>query len=186
MRRFLVVGLAPVLVVAAAGCGSSSSSGSKSTTSAAPVAASPTAPPAGTPPQGAVAIGVVETEYKLTPANIVPRKSGKHTILAMNKGKITHAIEIEGGGPGGKDLRSTDIAPGQSATITADLKAGKTYQWYCPIDGHKGLGMRGTIKIAGSSSSASSSSAKTSTSSGSSSGAGGSSSGSSGGGGSGY
>src|SRR5256885_12290666 len=101
----------------------------------------------------------------------------------MNQGKITHAIEVEGGGAGGKDVRSADIAPGQSATITADLKAGKTYQWYCPIDGHKGLGMRGTIKVAGSSSSASSSSAKTSTSSGSSSGAGGSSSGSSGGGG---
>src|SRR5256885_66317 len=73
----------------------------------------------------------------------------------MNHGKITHAIEVEGGGAGGKDVRSADIAPGQSATITVDLKAGKTYEWYCPIDGHKGLGMKGTIKVAGSTASAS-------------------------------
>src|SRR2546423_12415474 len=160
MRRFVVVALGPLLLVAAAGCGSSSkSSSNKSTSSAAPSAA--------TPAPGAVAIGVVETQFKLTPANIGP-KSGKHTILAMNKGSITHAIEVEGGGAGGKDVRSADIVSGQSATIAVDLKPGKTYTWYCPIDGHRGLGMKGSIKVAGSSGSTSSSAAKTSTSGGSS------------------
>ena len=186
MRRFVVVALGPLLLVAAAGCGSSSkSSSNKSTSSAAPSAASTAA----TPAPGAVAIGVVETQFKLTPANISP-KSGKHTILAMNKGSITHAIEVEGGGAGGKDVRSADIAPGQSATIAVDLKPGKTYTWYCPIDGHRGLGMKGSIKVAGSSGSTSSSAAKPSTSggsSGSTSGSsGGTSNGSSGGGGYGY
>jgi plastocyanin len=132
-----------------------------------------------------VAIGVRETEYKLTPANISPSKSGKHTILAMNQGKITHAIEVEGGGAGGKDVRSADIAPGKSATITVDLKAGKTYTWYCPIDGHKGLGMKGTITVGGSSASASAA-PKTTSSSSSGGTSSGSSGGSSGGGGYGY
>ena len=183
MRRFVVVAIAPVLAVVAAGCGSSSNSSStKSSTSAA--APTTTAANAATPAPGA--IGVTETQFKLTPANITPKKSGKHTIVAFNKGTITHAIEVEGGGAGGKNVRSADIAPGKSATISVDLKAGKTYTWYCPIDGHRGLGMQGTIKVAGSSASASAA-PKTTTSSGSSStSSGGTSSGSSGGGGYGY
>jgi uncharacterized cupredoxin-like copper-binding protein len=175
MRRFVVVVIAPVLVLAAAGCGSSSSNSSKSSSTPAAAPTTGTAANPATPPPGAVAIGVRETEFKLTPANISP-KSGKHTILAINTGKVTHAIEVEGGGAGGKDVRSADIAPGKSATITVDLTAGKTYTWYCPIDGHRGLGMKGTIKVAGSGASASAA-PKTTTSSGSSSGSSGGSSG---------
>ena len=183
MRRFVVVAIAPVLAVVAAGCGSSSNSSStKSSTSA----AAPTTTAANAAPPAPGAIGVTETQFKLTPANITPKKAGKHTIVAFNKGTITHAIEVEGGGAGGKDVRSADIAPGKSATITVDLQAGKTYTWYCPIDGHRGLGMKGTIKVAGSSASASaapkttSSSSSGNTSSGTSSGSSGGSSGGSG------
>jgi uncharacterized cupredoxin-like copper-binding protein len=185
MRRFVVVALAPVLALVAAGCGSSSSNSSKSTSST--PAAAPAATTA-TPAAGAHAIAVGETEYKLTPAD-PSVKSGTVTITAKNNGAVPHAIEVEGGGAGGKDAKSSTISPGQSTTLTVALKPGKTYEWYCPIDGHKGLGMKGTIKVAGSSASAtaapktttsSGSSSSASTSSGSSSG--GSSSGSSGGG----
>jgi uncharacterized cupredoxin-like copper-binding protein len=179
MRRFVVVAIAPVLVLAAAGCGSSSSNSSNSSSTPAAAPATGTAANAATPVPGAVAIGVTETQFKLTPANISPKKAGQHTILAMNRGTITHAIEVEGGGAGGKNVRSADIAPGKSATISVDLKAGKTYTWFCPIDGHRGLGMTGTIKVAGSSASASAA-PKTTTSSGSSSTSSGGSSGGSG------
>ena len=191
MRRFVVIALAPVLVAVASGCGSSSNSSKSSSSASSTPAAAPTAT-ASTPAAGAVAIGVIETQYKLTPANISP-KSGKHTILAMNKGSITHSLVVVGGGAGGKDVRAPDIAPGQSATISVDLKPGKTYTFYCPIDGHRGLGMKGTIKVAGSSASTTAAAPKTttSTSSASSSGtstgsSGGTSTGSSGGGGYGY
>ena len=185
MRRFVVVAIAPVLVLAAAGCGSSSSNSSNSSSTPAAAPATGTAANAATPPPGAVAIGVTETQFKLTPANISP-KAGKHTILAMNRGTITHAIEVEGGGAGGKNVRSADIAPGKSGTISVDLKAGKTYTWFCPIDGHRGLGMQGTIKVAGSSTSASAAPKTTTSSSSSGTSSGGTSSGSSGGGGYGY
>jgi uncharacterized cupredoxin-like copper-binding protein len=177
MRRFVVVAIAPVLVLAAAGCGSSSNS-SKSTSST--PAAAPAATTA-TPAAGAHAITVGETEYKLTPAT-PSVKSGTVTITAKNNGAIAHAVEVEGGGAGGKDAKSATISPGQSTTLTVALKSGKTYTWYCPIDGHRGLGMKGTIKVAGSSASASAA-PKTTTSSGSS---GTSSGGSSGGSGYGY
>ncbi len=179
MRRFVVVALAPALVVVAAGCGSSSNSSKSSTSSSSTPAAS--TPAAATPPPGAVAIGVRETEFKLTPANLSLKKSGKHTILGMNQGKVTHALEVEGGGAGGKNVRSTDIAPGHTAAIAVDLVPGKTYTFYCPIDGHRGLGMKGTITVPGSSASASAA-PKTTTSSGSSGSTSGSSGGSSGGG----
>jgi uncharacterized cupredoxin-like copper-binding protein len=186
MRRFVVASLAPLLVVVAAGCGSSSNS--SSTKSASTPAASPTTA-AATPASGPHTIAVGETEYKLTPSN-PSAQSGTVTIVARNNGKITHAIEVEGGGAGGKDAKSASIAPGQSATLKVSLKPGKTYTWYCPIDGHKGLGMKGTIKVAGSSGSSASAAAKpttTSSSSGSTSGSStGSSGGSSGGGGYGY
>lgn len=171
MRRFVVVALAPVLVAAAAGCGSSSSN-STSTSAAASTTT------AATPAAGAHAIAVAETQFKLTPAN-ASVQAGKVTIVARNNGSITHAIEVEGGGSGGKNARSANIAPGQSTTLTVDLKAGKTYTWFCPIDGHRGLGMQGTIKVGGSSASATP--APKTTTSGSSTSTGGSSTGTSGG-----
>lgn len=178
MHRFAVAILAPVLVIVAAGCGSSSNS--SSTKSSSTPAAAPTTTAAAAAASGPHAIAVGETEYKLTPAN-PGVQSGTVTITAKNNGKITHAIEVEGGGPGGKDAKSSTISPGQTATLKVDLKPGKTYTWYCPIDGHRGLGMKGTIKVAGSSGSSASAAAKPTTTSSSSGSTGGSSTGSSGG-----
>jgi plastocyanin len=141
---------AAAIAVVAAGCGSSSSSG-KSTSSGGAAAPS------------AQAIAVGETEYRLTPAN-PSVKSGAVTIRARNNGQVPHAIEVEGGGPGGKDAKSTSISPGQSTTLAVDLKPGRTYTWYCPIDGHRGLGMKGQITVAGSSGSSSTGQSQTSTS----------------------
>jgi plastocyanin len=145
-----VLALAPLIALIAAGCGSSSSSG-KSTSSGAAAA----------PRAQAIAVG--ETEYRLTPAD-PSVKSGAVTITAHNNGKIPHAIEVEGGGPGGKDAKSTSISPGQSTTLAVDLVPGKTYTWYCPIDGHRGLGMKGQITVAASSGSGPSGQSQTSTS----------------------
>jgi plastocyanin len=161
-RRLAVLALAPVVALIAVGCGSSSSSSSGSSTKAtsAPAAAA----------AGGNALVVGETEYKLTPAN-PSVQSGAVLISASNNGKVTHAIEVEGGGPGGKDVRSADIAPGQTATLAVTLKPGKTYTWYCPIDGHKGLGMKGSITVSGASGSSSSGQSQTSTGGGSGTGA---------------
>jgi uncharacterized cupredoxin-like copper-binding protein len=159
--RLAVVALAPVVALIAAGCGSSSSSSSSSSgTKSTPAAAA----------AGGNALVVGETEYKLTPAN-PSVQSGAVLISASNNGKMPHAIEVEGGGPGGKDARSTDIAPGQTATLAVTLKPGKTYTWYCPIDGHRGLGMQGSITVSGASGSSSSGQSQTSTGGGSGAGA---------------
>lgn len=176
MRRFAVLALAPVIALVAVGCGSSSSNKSTSSAAAAPAPAPTTA----VSPAKGTAVSLGETEYKLTPPD--PRmKAGAVVIEARNSGKVTHAIEVEAGGAGGKDARSADIAPGRTATLVVTLQAGKKYVWYCPIDGHRGLGMKGTITVAGLPSSSSASKPQTATGGSNSSSGGGSSGGSSGG-----
>ena len=70
----------------------------------------------------------------------------------MNKGHTTHALMITG--PGIKMDMTKDIGPGQSATLAVTLKNG-AYDIYCPIPGHKALGMNVNINVGGATSSGS-------------------------------
>jgi plastocyanin len=115
-----------VALMAFAGCGES-----RSTT---------TGGASGGPAPATVAIS--ETEFKLSPSS--PQlKAGPVTIKVKNDGGTTHALVVVG--PKGV-VRTAALAPGKSATLHADLKNG-TYTMFCPIDGHKGMGMTGAIKV---------------------------------------
>lgn len=172
MRRFAFA--VPVLALTAlVGCGSSSKSTSSSSSTPAPAPSSTASTPAATPAPGAASasgssLGVTETEFKLSPAN-PSVKAGKVLINIKNAGSTAHAISIDNAAPSGGDAKSATIQPGQSGTLSVTLKAGKTYTWYCPIDGHRGLGMVGKIKV-GANGSASVTPSTTSTATGSSSG----------------
>lgn len=92
-------------------------------------------------------VRVNEREFSLTPSTgHVTIKNGKVTIRIHNAGKITHALSLEKAGPGGKDIRTKRIAPGQTRTISFAAKAGKI-EWYCPLDHHKSLGMKGFLVV---------------------------------------
>ncbi|MFF7974605.1 copper-binding protein [Streptomyces sp. NPDC007905] len=88
-------------------------------------------------------VTVTETEYglKLSRASFAP---GTYTFVSDNAGRITHALSVDG--PGVEDARTKDIQHGQQATLTVTLKKG-TYDLYCPIDGHKQLGMDQHIHV---------------------------------------
>jgi plastocyanin len=115
-----------VALVALAGCGEKreTSTGGASSGSSAPVTVS-------------------ETEFKLTPASFKVPKAGPLTILVRNDGATAHALALVT--PSG-EVKTGTLAPGKSQTLKADLKAGK-YQIYCPIDGHRGKGMKGVIVV---------------------------------------
>jgi uncharacterized cupredoxin-like copper-binding protein len=85
--------------------------------------------------------------------------SGK---LKFNKSKITvthgkvafvmknpsgsgkpHAIAVEGKG---LDKDGKTVQPGGTSKITVTLKKG-TYEFYCPVDGHKAAGMEGKVTV---------------------------------------
>jgi len=88
-------------------------------------------------------VTVTETEYalKLSRTSFTP---GTYTFTADNAGRTTHALEIEG--PGVSDARTKNVQDGQKATVTVTLKKG-SYDLYCPVDGHKGLGMEQHIQV---------------------------------------
>jgi uncharacterized cupredoxin-like copper-binding protein len=94
-------------------------------------------------PAGGSTVTIMESEYKLTPPNAEAAKGGQVQIQVKNEGGTEHALEIEA--PGG-EVKSKTLSPGDSQTLTANLKPG-TYEMYCPIDGHKGKGMVGKLVV---------------------------------------
>jgi plastocyanin len=127
--------LAPLalLVVALAGCGGSGSSGGGTTQQAAPSGSGKT-------------VQIKETEYKLAPAKVTISSTGTVTFEATNAGQVEHALEIEGNGV---EQKTATISPGSSAKLTVDLSMAGTYDLYCPIDGHRSMGMEATVVVGG-------------------------------------
>lgn len=83
-------------------------------------------------------------EYRITPATLSV-DAGIYTFTAINNGTISHALVLTGNGVDGHtpDLA---FAPGHSEGFTVTLKPG-TYTFFCPVDGHQGIGMQGTLVV---------------------------------------
>lgn len=84
------------------------------------------------------------SEYKLDPVAL-NLTAGTFDVTAVNSGTISHALELSGNGI---DVHTKDFAypPGHSEGFQVTLKPG-TYQFFCPIDGHRGLGMQATLVV---------------------------------------
>ena len=70
-------------------------------------------------------------------------KAGKVTIVMKNPSSLPHAIAIEGKGV---DKDGTTVGNGGTSTVSVTLKPG-TYEFYCPVDGHKQAGMEGHLTV---------------------------------------
>ena|SRR5215210_4244899 len=123
MRRLILIP-AVALVLALGGCGSDDdgggSSGGGQTLSLA------------ADPGGALKFDKTE----------LTAKAGKVTIDLDNPAAIQHAVEIEGNGVEAESDTVTDA----KTSVSADLKAG-TYEFYCPVPGHREGGMEGTLTV---------------------------------------
>jgi uncharacterized cupredoxin-like copper-binding protein len=93
------------------------------------------------PPSGAT-VEVKLNEYKI----IMPMtlKAGMTTFNVSNTGKIDHNFEVEGQGI--EKEFEMNLKPGQSQTLTVDLKPG-TYEVYCPVGKHEDKGMKMELKV---------------------------------------
>jgi uncharacterized cupredoxin-like copper-binding protein len=132
---FALAALATVFGLALAGCGgddSSSTTAASSTTTAAQAGG------------GASSVDVSETEYKLNPSDPAV-KAGQVTLNVTNDGQVVHNLEVEG--PNGEQKLSSDLSPGQSGTLSVDLSKPGKYEFYCPVDNHKQMGMEGEITV---------------------------------------
>jgi plastocyanin len=126
VRRLLP--LLPLLLLAA-GCGGSSNNGGGSSSVL-------------------QTIQVSEKEYSLNPGSITLPKPGTYAFEVTNDGQVTHAFNVEASDEG-DEVESGDIDPGSHKTVKFTFSAGGSYEMYCPIDGHKAMGMEGTIKVGG-------------------------------------
>ena len=99
-----------------------------------------------------------EFHIKLSQQSFAP---GGYTFQATNSGTIPHALTIDG--PGLSDVSTGLLKPGQSATMTVNLKAG-SYNVYCPVGQHKAEGMSVNITVSGAGAGGSSSPAASPTS----------------------
>jgi uncharacterized cupredoxin-like copper-binding protein len=91
-------------------------------------------------------IEIVESEFKLEPSTVTIEEPGTYTFHVVNEGGIVHALEIEGAG---LEEETEDIDPGNSADLTVEITEPGEYELYCPVDGHRGQGMEGTLSLGG-------------------------------------
>jgi uncharacterized cupredoxin-like copper-binding protein len=124
--------LLPLLVLALAACGGSSGSSKTAAGSG------------GGGSGGGQTIQVKETEYKLTPSSFTVSKPGTVTFEVKNAGTMGHALEVEGNGV---EEKTSTISAGSSAKLTVDLSKNGTYEVYCPIDGHRAMGMEAKLIV---------------------------------------
>ena len=137
------VGAVAVLATACGG-GTSSSPGPTSTapTSApapAPAPANNGGQVSAAPPGATTTVMVKMTDFHLA-LSTQTFAPGTYSFVAANDGHTVHSLEIDGPGV---------VAVGQSATLTVTLRGG-SYEIYCPVDGHKAMGMDTHITVGGS------------------------------------
>ncbi len=149
MRKLGVLGAAVgAVAVLATACGGGTSR------SPGPTSTAPTSAPANgggqvsTAPPGApttVMVKMTDFHLALSTQTFAP---GTYSFVAANDGHTVHSLEIDG--PGVADQRLPGVVPvGQSATLTVTLRGG-SYEIYCPVDGHKAMGMDTHITVGGS------------------------------------
>lgn len=87
-------------------------------------------------PGGTVQVSMYEYGFTFSPATI---PSGNVTFVMTNTGTVQHNFDIESVAQG------PFLNPGQSATITVNLQAGRTYTYVCDVPYHAAAGMEGTF-----------------------------------------
>jgi plastocyanin len=144
IQRVLVLGVVATALVVA-GCGGSKKSSNSS-------AASTPAPASTTPASGGSTSGGGGGTLSLSAdaggqlkfdKSSLSAKAGSVTIKMDNPSSLPHAIAVEGNGV---DKDGETVQKGGTSSITVNLKPG-TYTFYCPVDGHRAAGMKGTLTV---------------------------------------
>lgn len=76
-------------------------------------------------------------------ADTIAAKAGQPlTIQIENDDTMDHAFSLDGA-----NIQTDDIRPRQATSITFTPSKAGTYAFYCPVVGHAGLGMVGTLEV---------------------------------------
>jgi uncharacterized cupredoxin-like copper-binding protein len=138
-RRFAALfAIGAAVAVPMVGCGSSSDDNSTSN------AATQGATSGGGATGAGGTVDLTATDFKFDPSEPTV-KSGNVTFNLKNDGQVTHSLEIEDVDGQDKELEGS-VSPGSDGTLAVNLAPGK-YDFYCPIDSHKQMGMTGEITV---------------------------------------
>jgi uncharacterized cupredoxin-like copper-binding protein len=131
--------------VALAACGSSNKSSSSSTPAPAASSPSTTSSSSASGGSGGLKLQAVETNGLSFDQKTLSAKAGKVTLTLDNGSSNAqpHGIAVEGNGV---DKDGKTVQPGGTSTVTVTLKPG-TYEFYCPVPGHKQAGMEGKLTV---------------------------------------
>jgi plastocyanin len=83
--------------------------------------------------------------FAFDPGRIVARKGDTLVLHVTNVAKEKHDINVKD--PSGKIIKSADLPSGQTVTVEVPLPTAGVYPFYCSIDFHAGLGMKGRIEV---------------------------------------
>ncbi len=85
-------------------------------------------------------IRVTETSYRIKLS--APPKAGQVRFVVRNASADDHDFWVSGGG---KTFRTRILGEGRTASVTATLKKGVKYRFWCAVDDHRLEGMSGSF-----------------------------------------
>jgi uncharacterized cupredoxin-like copper-binding protein len=85
-------------------------------------------------------------EWALNPSALNVTAGDSVTFNISNIGRFPHAFEVNGNGT---HAQSNTISAGEITTLTVNFEFSGEYQILCPVPGHEGLGMVGTLSADG-------------------------------------
>jgi plastocyanin len=144
MTRFIgVLAVAGVLAIAGCGGSSNSSSGSGASSTATPTSTSSGSSNTSSSGGGSTLALAADPSGALKfDTTKLTAKAGTVTIDFTNMSSTPHAVAVEGNGVD----KDGQVVTGGKNKLTVKLKPG-TYEFYCPVDGHRQAGMEGKLIV---------------------------------------
>jgi plastocyanin len=87
---------------------------------------------------------IILKDFSLTPATLKIPKPGTYTFVAHNEGAQQHSLAVTGPG---LNAKGTTIGFGSKMSFKVTFTKAGTYSMFCPVDGHKALGMTGSVVV---------------------------------------
>ena len=142
MRAFSLIALVCAIAIPAAGCGCDDDSGGSSSSGGSTTKENTSSGGGGGGGQSLKLTADPGGALKFDKTSLTA-KAGKVTVVMDNPSSLPHAIEVEGKG---QELKGDTVTKGGVSKVSGTLKPG-TYDFYCPVDGHKAAGMKGTLTV---------------------------------------
>lgn len=85
---------------------------------------------------------VTGSEYSFTPSSFTVNKGDRVALTFKNAGTTSHTFTIAE-----LNVDTGFVSPGSSQTVEFDVPTAGVFTYYCAVDGHEGLGMKGTMTV---------------------------------------